>query len=335
MKKLILAFGLTFLSLNLSAEIVTGEKCGDDCSWTLDTETGKLTVSGTGNMYSFEFVKTQTALYSGTHAAQTTAPWGAYSGDITNITIESGITKIGAYAFYNTAVTSADISDSVTDIDTGAFQYARRLSDVQLSENLYDIGIAAFFNTNIDSLIIPESVSSVKRNALMMVKNPVIEGDAEIDIDAFWGSTSGSPVAPESMYCLSSNESCDALKQNDEIGDKIISFDKQGGVYILDYGTENEKYYYSSTDMAGKTNECTKVLGECKRDVLEAKGICQGSSCDTFIQSDGNYMLKYGGKTYQDINALLRGDYDRRRIYTIEEANFVAGDKNRVSITYR
>ena len=87
--------------------------------------------------------------------------------------------------------------------------------------------------------------------------------------------------------------------------------------------------------MAGGTNECKKELGECKRAVLEAKGICQGSSCDTFIQSDGQYMLKYNGKTYQDINALLKGDYDKRRIYTIEEANFVAGDKNRVSITYK
>ena len=49
----------------------------------------------------------------------------------------------------------------------------------------------------------------------------------------------------------------------------------------------------------------------------------------------GGYLLKVGSKTYQNINALLRGDYDRRRIYTIEEANFVAGDKNRVSIKYR
>ena len=69
--------------------------------------------------------------------------------------------------------------------------------------------------------------------------------------------------------------------------------------------------------------------------ILEAKGICQGAACDTFIQSDGNYMLKYNGKTYQSINDLLKGNYDKRRIYTVEEANFVAGDRNTVTIRYR
>ena len=110
----------------------------------------------------------------------------------------------------------------------------------------------------------------------------------------------------------------------------MIPYEKQGGVYILD-----GKYYYSGSDMANTTNECKKALGECKRDVLEAKGICQGSACDTFIQSDGNYMLKYNGKTYQSINDLLKGNYDKRRIYTVEEANFVAGERNTVTIKYR
>gem|GEM_PF-6159988 len=38
-------------SFNAQAEIVTGDKCGDDCSWTFDTDTRTLTISGTGDMY--------------------------------------------------------------------------------------------------------------------------------------------------------------------------------------------------------------------------------------------------------------------------------------------
>ena len=33
-------------------------KCGDDCNWKLYSN-GKLEISGTGTMYTFEFVKTQ------------------------------------------------------------------------------------------------------------------------------------------------------------------------------------------------------------------------------------------------------------------------------------
>jgi len=38
---------------------------------------------------------------------------------------------------------------------------------------------------------------------------------------------------------------------------------------------------------------------------------------------------------YQSINDLLKGNYDVRRIYTIDEANRVAGKVNSVKIRYR
>ena len=334
MKKVILILSLV-LSFNAYSEIVTGDKCGDNCTWTFDTNTGKLTVSGIGDMYDWTMNKISTTkLWEKdiTHY-QTTAPWKEYSTSIQTIDIQDGITSIGAAAFYNTTVSDVVMPNSITKIATHAFQYAANLTEATLPKNLTNIEHAAFADASVSSFVIPESLQSFGTYPFysQSLENLVFEGDVDIKKNMFSNNTGYIPETLSSIYCQASNTSCQGFKNDEQIGDKINVYEKQGGVYILENGTK----FLSAADMAGGTNICNKELNECKRAVLEAKGICQGSSCDTFIQSDGNYMLKFGGKTYQNINALLKGDYDRRRIYTIEEANFVAGDKNRVSIKYR
>ena len=329
MKKYVLIFiGTVFLSLNVRSEIVTGDKCGDNCTWTLDTETGQLTISGTGDMYSKynNIARPYDESFEGNNGDhwRTNAPWWPYSTQISDIKIQSGITSIGGWAFYNTSVTSIDIPDTVTRISNESFQFSA-LQSITIPDSVSSIEWATFMGTSLTNFVIPDSITSIGGHAfdgVTTLTNLVIpETVTSIGVDALQSTTA-------QIYCYKD------LDCRDKGSNNIVSYDKQGGVYILDYGTENEKYYISGSDMANGT-ECHKALGECKRDVLEAKGICQGSACDTFIQSDGNYMLKYNGKTYQSINDLLKGNYDKRRIYTIEEANFVAGDKNRVSIKYR
>ena len=345
MRKLVFVLGLV-LSFNANGEIVTGDKCGDNCTWTFDTETGKLTVSGTGEMYDWGKNDTGNRPYEGSVSTyQTEAPWGDYSGQISNIEIKNGITALGMNAFYNLSATSVIIPDSVTDLHRECFQYSNLrsvsipssvtsipfaafdgvpLTSIDLPDTITSIGYVAFRNTGLTEFIVPDSVTSIDQAAFLshgtsnLEKLVISDSVTSIGDKAFNGLTA-------TVYCAATSPCADKGSEN------IVAYEKQGGVYILEDGTK----FLSAADMAGGTNICNKELNECKRNVLEAKGICQGSSCDTFIQSDGKYMLKFGSKTYQDINALLKGDYDRRRIYTIEEANFVAGDKNRVSITYK
>ena len=334
MKKMIFTLGL-ILSFSARAEIITGDPCGNDCSWTFDTDTGKLTISGSGDMYDYLSRKDEKNII------RTLAPWRNYDNSITKITIEEGITSVGKIAFYHlTALESVSLPETLTKIGQHAFQYSS-LVEINLPDALTDIGHAAFNRTNIEYLIIPENYRKVETqdgeewfNTHLFgsydLKGLVIKGNADIDKSMLYND--GYNISQNlKIYCENSNMNCQSLLNDEQVADKLVSYDKQGGVYILEDGTK----FLSAADMAGGTNICDKELNECKRDVLEAKGLCQGSSCDVFIQSDGQYMLKFGGKTYQDINALLKGDYDKRRIYTIEEANFVAGDKNRVSITYR
>ncbi|MBR2299173.1 MAG: leucine-rich repeat domain-containing protein [Alphaproteobacteria bacterium] len=320
MRKWVLAICL-LASFNAKAEIVTGEKCGDDCSWTLDTDTGQLTISGTGNMYDWDFFDTGHRLWDGGESHhQTLAPWGEYSADIQHIEVGNGITYIGDHSFYNTSATSVNLPNTLEQIGPQSFQYSN-LQELTIPSSVTTLGFASLDHTKISHLELPDSITSIGDVAFryMPLDNLVIPDSViSIEGDRVFLGVGGT------IYCTASSPCADKGSEN------IVPYEREGGVYIL-----NGKYYFTGADMAGETNECQKELGECKRDVLESKGICSGSACDTFIQSDGHYMLKYNGRTYQSINDLLKGNYDRRRIYTVEEASFVSGKKNTVRLRYK
>ncbi len=303
MKKLIFTLSLTlipFYTFAYEGKISQSGSCGatdEDCHYDL-YEDGHLEISGTGEMTDWNY------------SVGNPAPWAPDSSQgtspVTSVNI-NGITKVGLWAFL----------------------WCNNLTDVQIGDSVKTIAHGAFEQTgSIGTLVIPESVELINSLAFSFHGNGtiVIEGNPKLNGESFLNTGGATIYCQKNLDCLNKG-----VRDGVDYSGGIVSYTKEGGVYILEDG----KKFLSAADMADGTNICPKELNECKRDVLEAKGICQGSSCDTFIQSDGQYMLKFGGKTYQDINALLKGDYDRRRIYTIEEANFVAGDKNRVSIKYR
>jgi len=88
---------------------VTG-KCGDNLTYTYDANAHSLTIAGNGEMYN----------YSNTNRA----PWYEYTGDLYKLTINSGVTSIGAYAFSNARIADISIPTSVETIGDGAFKEA-------------------------------------------------------------------------------------------------------------------------------------------------------------------------------------------------------------------
>ncbi|MBR1915418.1 MAG: leucine-rich repeat domain-containing protein [Alphaproteobacteria bacterium] len=355
MKKWVLTT-LLMISFSARAETITGEACGDDCNWYL--KDGTLTITGSGKIK--EYVR------DCLNHCKTDAPWYQYQEDITKVVIQNKsdtekFDTIGAHAFEDMHSTQEVVlPDGLKTIDNEAFHLNSALEKINLPDTLESIGSWGLSNTNLSEINIPDSVEFIGGAAFnsTLLETLVIPDSVDvletricshcpnltnIVLPENISSAAGHVFTGASMtnvYCHKKNQTICAQilsasgKMDKEISTILQGYDRQGGVYILDYGTENERYYISGSDMANGT-ECQKALSECKRDVLEAKGICEGAACDTFIQSDGNYMLKYNGKTYQSINDLLKGNYDRRRIYTIDEANFIAGKVNRVSIRYR
>ena len=146
--------------------VAVGGMCGDNVNWMLDG--GTLTIRGTGDMWDF--------------SGSSHAPWYDDRADITAVTIQSGVTNIGAYAFSDcTALTDVTIPNGVTAIGARAF-YSTAITSVFLPHTVKSIAFYAFANTKLASVSIPPSVTSIESGAFalcrMMTNIAVTDGNS-------------------------------------------------------------------------------------------------------------------------------------------------------------
>ena len=109
-----------------SASAEMSGTCGDSLVWSMDG--GVLTISGTGDMYSF---------------IERTPEWSRYI--LTNVVIEPGVTGIGALAFDKYSfLESVEIPGTVTSIGDYAFADCASLESVTIPDSVTEIGINPF-----------------------------------------------------------------------------------------------------------------------------------------------------------------------------------------------
>lgn len=128
------------------AAVKTG-KCGDNVKYSLDTSTGVLTISGTGEMKGYY---------------NRNSPF-LENSNIKSVIIGNSVTSIGYGAFYGcTRLTSVTIGDSVTSIDSYAFYGCTRLTNVTMPDSVRSIGNSAFEGcTSLVSVTISDSVTVI------------------------------------------------------------------------------------------------------------------------------------------------------------------------------
>lgn len=146
-----------------SVNVIKTGKCGENVTWSLNRETGILTISGTGPMN--ETVYTNCT------------PWTyyEYANDIKEVVIEEGVTSVGACAFGH-----------VSASDTATVAYPN-LKKITLPATIETIGKGAFYSTVITNLTVPKNVKRINSFAYSysMIKDVEIPEGAFISANAF------------------------------------------------------------------------------------------------------------------------------------------------------
>ena len=98
------------------ADVQTG-KCGDEVTYSLDTSTGVLTISGTGKMTDYAMGNPFSKL------------------NVKTVIIENGVTSIGNQAFdYCTVLTNITIPNTITSIGDLSFGNCTSLTSITIRE---------------------------------------------------------------------------------------------------------------------------------------------------------------------------------------------------------
>lgn len=151
---LLLAIVASILPIPASAKATTSGKCGDSLIWTLD-EAGTLMISGTGDMYEYDYKTNNLPEWYPNIGLRDEYP-------VYNIIIEDGVTSVGRYAFGdNPNLVSVSIPKTVTSIGDLAFCGCPKLAEIALPDSLVYIGDCAFYDTGLASITIPAGVNSI------------------------------------------------------------------------------------------------------------------------------------------------------------------------------
>ncbi len=169
--------------------------CGENLTWTLDAD-GVLTISGSEAMTDY--------------SSSEFAPWDKTS--VKSVVIESGVTSIGAYAFYGcTELTTVTIPSGVTTIGKYAFRECEKLSTVTISDGVTSIGEHAFWLCKgLTTVTIPGSVTTIEggafNNCTGLTALTISKGVETIGNAAFFNCTSLTALnIPDSVTSIGQN----------------------------------------------------------------------------------------------------------------------------------
>ena len=143
---LLTIIGLFLFFTGTKAETYSGA-CGENLTWTLDTETGVLNISGSGDMKFPEYA----------------APWGYYTMDIQSVNIEEGVTSIckGAFEFCSFCK-SVSLPNSLSYIGESTFRNCYKLTSIVIPDGIKELSNRIFSGcTSLISITLPNSIENI------------------------------------------------------------------------------------------------------------------------------------------------------------------------------
>lgn len=154
MKKIIVVLlaVMALLTISASAETMTGfcgENGGQNISWSYDSETKVLELSGSGIMADY--------YYTSWHYMQFNHPWVGL--DVDRLIIGEGITSIGQHSFRGLKIGEVILPDSLTEIRDYAFGNTE-IGAIALPEGIKILRSGAFGGSKINcELVVPKGLA--------------------------------------------------------------------------------------------------------------------------------------------------------------------------------
>ena len=179
--------------------------CGSNVRWSLNTEEGILKIYGTGSM---------------NNMGRNSQPWSGYKDSIKQVIIESGVSSIGSYAFYEHPVLEyVEIPSTVKSIGLGAFCWSQQLKEITIPEGVTSIPEDCFWAcSSLKVINLPSTIKTIGQGAFYYTAIKSIylaDGITDIGEDAFWYCTYLESVTiPKSLKILRETifSSCSKLK---------------------------------------------------------------------------------------------------------------------------
>jgi hypothetical protein len=180
------AFLLGALPVFAVSAAVTGY-CGGEgnengISWSFDSSTGTLTITGAGAMENWYHemdlsivadygYNIEDYLPAGKDYVYT--PWYSFRNDILHAVVSDGITTLGDFAFSGcTKLKDVTLGKDLTVIGHAAFEECESLQGIAIPEKVKSIGVGAFYsNIGLTSVVIPEGVESLDYGAFSFCSN--------------------------------------------------------------------------------------------------------------------------------------------------------------------
>ena len=125
----------------------TTGSCGDNLTWSYDTATKTLTISGSGDMMEFD--------------DSNPCPWSGYRNNIEVMEIEDGVTSFTT-SLPMINLTTVNIGNSVTTIKKTAFTHCAKLNKVTLGNSVTTIDDGAFRGCeSLTEVTLPNSLQTI------------------------------------------------------------------------------------------------------------------------------------------------------------------------------
>ena len=158
MKKQVLF--IVLLMLPLLAHADDSGSCGDNVTYTYKSSTHTMTISGSGPMKDYG-------------VSQFRSPWSSYMKDIRKLIIESGVTTVSTWSFYNaTSLMSVTLPEGITSIGGAAFMDCSAITKMTLPSTVTIIGEIAFFGcSSMKTINIPDGVTEIGKEAFYVCSN--------------------------------------------------------------------------------------------------------------------------------------------------------------------